>query len=128
MFMEEITKMIILMLVLLGLVVGIPMQVSYKMYCEETIEENTSYEIIVNGENTYTCTDYKENDKERTEEGKYFQNCRKEDVAIINNEEYIILSKSEVKTMEMKLIVQDEKLVPSREGFFEYLKQEKKLS
>jgi hypothetical protein len=128
MFMEEITKMIMLMLVLLGFVVGIPMQVSYKMYCEETIEENTDYEIIVNGKDTYTCTDYKENDKERTEEGKYFQNCRKDDIAIINNEEYIILSKSETKTMEIKPIVQDEKLVPSREGFFEYLNKDKKLS
>ena len=128
MFIEEITKMIILMLIMLGFIVGIPMQASYNIYCEEVIEENTSYEIVVNGEDTYTCTDYKENDKERTEEGKYFQNCRKDDIAIINDEEYIILSKSEVKTMEIKLIVRDEKLVPSREGFFEYLKQGKELS
>lgn len=128
MFIEEITKMIILMLIMLGFTAGIPMQVSYKMYCEETIEENADYEIVVNGEDTYICTDYKENDKERTEEGKYFQNCRKDDIAIINDEEYIILSKSEVKTMEIKPIVRDEKLAPSREGFFEYLKQGKELS
>lgn len=122
MFVEEITKMIILMMILLGFVVGIPMQAKYRIYCEEVIEENTNYEIVVNGEDTYNCTDYKENNKERTEEGKYFQNCRKDDIAIINGEEYIILSKSEVKTMEIKPIVRDEKAVPSREGFFEYLK------